>query len=333
MEHYKNDDLWCVYYHKCRTSGKYYVGITKDTTYRWRLNGRMYNNCTHFYHAIQKYGWNDFDHVVLLSNLEHEQAKAIEIQLIAKFDLMNPANGYNITEGGDGGPIMIGADNPWSKPIYQYSLAGDFITKWETLSLAGESLNISPSAITNAASGKSHYARGYQWSYEKVEKLSPYTGKIFGKKEYPRVYKISFDGELVKIYDDLHKIQDFDPVKYNRVRAVCLGEGKSAYGFFWLFEPDYSEEAVRRLIYNKNHPALRSNAKKVCVYNKSGELIDIFPSKKHVAKYYSLTFSSVDTACSTKYHRVGDYLFYYYDDTQGQNVDPWIGKGRFKNKT
>ena len=55
---------YTVYKH-ISPNGKQYVGITKqDVVKRW-ANGEGYKNCTYFYNAIQKYGWENFQHIIL----------------------------------------------------------------------------------------------------------------------------------------------------------------------------------------------------------------------------------------------------------------------------
>ena len=49
--------------------------------------------------AIQKYGWDGFDHIVLFDNLTRSQAIEKEIELIKEYDSYN--NGYNSTPGGN----------------------------------------------------------------------------------------------------------------------------------------------------------------------------------------------------------------------------------------
>lgn len=89
-----------LYIHKNKINGKAYVGITckKNPTHRWR-NGNGYSEQP-FYHAIQKYGWDNFEHEIVEENLSEEDAKIKEIQLISKLNSIIP-NGYNYTSGGD----------------------------------------------------------------------------------------------------------------------------------------------------------------------------------------------------------------------------------------
>ncbi|MBP3801390.1 MAG: hypothetical protein J6I85_05165 [Clostridia bacterium] len=54
-----------------------------------------------FYSAIQKYGWNNFSHEILYTNLSLEEANYKEAELIQKYQTTNPQYGYNIEKGGN----------------------------------------------------------------------------------------------------------------------------------------------------------------------------------------------------------------------------------------
>lgn len=89
-----------VYAHINKINGKIYVGITKRSVEeRWN-NGYGYIGCSYFYNAIQKYGWDNFDHIIIASNLTEEEASNYEIELIEECDLRNPDYGYNLKSGG-----------------------------------------------------------------------------------------------------------------------------------------------------------------------------------------------------------------------------------------
>lgn len=93
---------YCVYMHTNKVNGKKYIGQTiygNKPQKRWD-NGNGYKGCTYFYKAIQKYGWDSFEHEVLASNLTSQEADNFESLLIKKFDTTNSDNGYNIEPGG-----------------------------------------------------------------------------------------------------------------------------------------------------------------------------------------------------------------------------------------
>jgi len=93
--------MFVVYKHTTPT-GKVYIGITsRKPEHRWN-HGNGYKGNKHFQRAIQLYGWDNIEHEILASGLTHDQACALEIRMIAKYDSTNPQKGYNHSTGGDG---------------------------------------------------------------------------------------------------------------------------------------------------------------------------------------------------------------------------------------
>ena len=91
---------YTVYMHKNKINDKVYIGITCQypVKRRWR-QGSCYKSCKKFYRAIKKYGWNNFEHIILYENLTETDACNKEIELINKYDCIE--NGYNILKGGN----------------------------------------------------------------------------------------------------------------------------------------------------------------------------------------------------------------------------------------
>lgn len=91
---------YIVYVHKNKINNKVYIGQTSDSLERRSRGGSGYKSSPHFYHAIQEYGWENFEHFILESNLTSAQADIREKFWIKAFDSTNPDKGYNLTEGG-----------------------------------------------------------------------------------------------------------------------------------------------------------------------------------------------------------------------------------------
>lgn len=90
-----------VYLHRNKVNGKVYVGITNDIRHRWHGDGVYYSGNEHFYRAIRKYGWSNFEHLVLFEGLTREDACEKEVELIAFYNSTNPNFGYNKSAGGE----------------------------------------------------------------------------------------------------------------------------------------------------------------------------------------------------------------------------------------
>ena len=90
-----------VYMH-IAPNNKRYIGITRTSVNeRWGRLGRGYRNQQLFWRAIQKYGWDNFEHIIVAENLSEQDAYKLEIELIAKYKSNIPQYGYNVSTGGE----------------------------------------------------------------------------------------------------------------------------------------------------------------------------------------------------------------------------------------
>ena len=97
------DKKYLIYKHTNKINNKVYIGLTSydNTEKRWGVNGEKYKTCTYFYHAILKYGWNNFNHEVLETNLSQEEACEKEKYYIDLYNSNHEEYGYNLTSGGE----------------------------------------------------------------------------------------------------------------------------------------------------------------------------------------------------------------------------------------
>jgi len=94
---------YLVYIH-ISPSNKRYIGITcQKPKKRWGKNGKGYERQEYFYRAIEKYGWDNFQHIIIAKGLTKEIAEWLEMELIKIWDTTNKEKGYNQTKGGEGG--------------------------------------------------------------------------------------------------------------------------------------------------------------------------------------------------------------------------------------
>lgn len=90
---------WLVYKH-VSPSKKVYIGITHLAPCQRWCRGNGYKECPIFYKAVQKYGWDNIEHKIVVSNLTKEQAEEVEKQLISYYKSVGLS--YNVTNGGEG---------------------------------------------------------------------------------------------------------------------------------------------------------------------------------------------------------------------------------------
>lgn len=104
------NQFWLIYCHKNKINNKCYIGLThhtKNPNKRWR-NGSAYLSDHHkiFAGAILKYGWDNFEHIILEDNIPTlEEANLREKYWIEQYRTyvgFEDSCGYNATLGGDG---------------------------------------------------------------------------------------------------------------------------------------------------------------------------------------------------------------------------------------
>jgi len=229
-----------VYVHRNKTNNKIYIGITnKKLSNRSGVCGKNYKNCPLFYKAIQKYGWNNFNHEILLENLTRDKARQMEIKLIAQYKSNNPIFGYNCSAGGDKGLYGLYNLESMSVKVYQYDMLGNFLKEWASMMEVERELKIFCTSVCACCKGKRKFAGEYQWKYEHFDKIDPidmhtiYVPKTLCKT----VYQYDLNGRLVKVWDSVRnaKSEGFDSSSISR---CCNGKYKQYKGYIWKYKQE-----------------------------------------------------------------------------------------------
>lgn len=115
------EDKYTIYLHRNIINQKCYVGQTKELnpTRRWRNDGSGYKSQTKFYNAIQKYGWENFEHIILDVVNTIEEANQKEQLYIILFDSYN--NGYNADYGGKNAEVSFEEKLKISESLKKYN--------------------------------------------------------------------------------------------------------------------------------------------------------------------------------------------------------------------
>lgn len=116
--------MFSVYMHTNIINNKKYIGITsRNPKDRW-YNGKGYPHNDYFTNAINKYGWDNFKHEILYSNLTEEEACLKEQELIKLYKSNQHDYGYNLESGGKYFKV-----NDLTKKKISNSLKGRIITE------------------------------------------------------------------------------------------------------------------------------------------------------------------------------------------------------------
>lgn len=160
--------MYSVYIHTVKANGKKYIGQTKDNPKnRWGSNGCRYRG-TVFYHAIQKYGWNNIDHEIVATGLTREEADKMEIDLIAKYKTNENKHGYNMTPGGRDGAGSSGGKNPNARSVI--CLETEEI--WECANYCAKDINVNPASLQESLYN-GYKCKGKHYKYVDDDKYQP----------------------------------------------------------------------------------------------------------------------------------------------------------------
>lgn len=222
--------MYTVYQHINKENGKVYIGITKqDPEKRWGTNGSNYSSSPHFYSAIQKYGWDNFEHLILFENQTKENACEKEKELIKQFDATNRDRGYNQTTGGE-----------------VFELNDDAKMK-KSASMMGNKNGLGHPCSDEKKRKIADAQRGVPFTEDHKQKLSEsakrrHTPCSDKKKEtlsksYPHKCKV-YCQELDKVYDSVQSCGKELGIPPTNISKICKGKLKSSKGYHFRYYND-----------------------------------------------------------------------------------------------
>ena len=241
------DKSYCVYMH-VSPAGKKYIGLTSMAPEeRWH-NGKGYKNNPYFSAAIEKYGWDNFEHVIIATNLTQEEACKMETELIIKYNTIDINNGYNLTLGGLGALGYHHTDE--TKEVLREAFSGDknpFYGKQHTY----ETKQKISAKNKGKLSGESHPLYGKKRDENVRSKISksrlekdysgekhPLYGKLGGNN--PKAKKVvqidKSTGKSIKIWDSAVDVQKELGIFASSIYNCCNGKVKSAGGYKWSYK-------------------------------------------------------------------------------------------------
>lgn len=149
------------------------------------------------------------------------------------------------------------------KKVYQYSLDGSFI---ESFNSVKEAKRIFKGDIYNATSGRLKTAAGYQWRYEKFDKIDSYSAKTSKMNKFQKVYQYTIDLDFVKEWKGSINPSNELNINPGSIRNCLCGIAKAAGGFIWSFSKlEKSKiEVYKYEVYKGDELIYRSNSLKTC---------------------------------------------------------------------
>ena len=295
MEKTIENKNYCVYIH-ISPSGKRYVGQTgKKPEYRWD-NGKGYlsknkngkYNQPAFANAILKYGWDNFSHEIIASNLTKKEADNLERTLIKQLDTMNYKYGYNCAEGGSCGAISEETKKKLSEAHKGKVLSEEHRRK-----------------MSESIRGEKNHNYGKPRSEETKRKIK-------AAQKTRKVVQYTLRGELIKIWDCMSDASR--ELGICNIDICCAGRHKTAGGFIWRY---YGDELTKEYIIfcNKRKPRIKIK-NRIAQYSLSDELIYVFENLMEAELKTNINDSNILACCKGKRKSAGGYIWKYYENKE-----------------
>lgn len=323
-------------------SGKVYIGQTcADPKRRWN-NGYGYRSNRYFWSAIQKYGWKSFQHTILASGLDQENANFLEKRFIQIFCSDDRRYGYNIQLGGrsSGGmspeakehmiAVKSGDNAPNARKVVAFSTEGKRIAEFTCISYAASTYGIKRSTLLTHLSKHSGTCNGMIFRYyddvAECEQLPPdevykphEQRSLRGKGKRVNVYDLS--GRFVRSFGSISEAANYLCVCNATVCEVLhRGSGTVAkhivrYGNV----DDCCEDIVieKPVVVN----AQCSKRKPICQYTLGGEFIHAYESISSASVETGITIYAISSCLRTRNHHSGGFQW-RYDSGDHSNIPP-----------
>lgn len=275
----EDEKRYKIYYHLF-PNGKIYFGITKQPLKSRWANGHGYKTEL-MKNAINKYGWENIEHILYADNLTEQEAKNMETILITGFRTNEFQYGYNFTSGGDGTTY-----NDYSEVV--------------KLFLLGKS-RAQIAEIT-----------GYGWtSIDRYLKNNGYDSDILNANNAfsKPISRFDLDGNFIKIYKNRKEaVQDLGIKNSNKISEALHASIPRAHDSLWQLGEDN--------IYHGILPANKRiiSRKKVGQYDDNWNLIAIYDSATQAAKAINKGHSRIAKVCREKTGRAYNYNWRYIEN-------------------
>lgn len=196
-------------------------------------------------------------------------------------------------------------DNPFTKPVYQFTLEGNFVKRWDSISEASLFISNGKSTgrLASVLSGTSSQSHGYLWSYS---------------ENPPEKYKTRIEkfGKKVNQYDlDFNYITTFDSVIeaslsvgsnfYQSISHCCQGITHHSFGYIWRYVGENDDNPY--LYYEK-----MGYMQPVDMFDLNGKYIDSYDDMIHISDNYNPSF--ILRCCKGKLKKAYNHIWKFNKD-------------------
>lgn len=214
----------CIYLHENKIDHKKYIGQAKgNPQIRWREGKGYYTYNSEkqnaIYNAIQKYGWDNFEHIILKDNLTLEEANYWEEYYIAYYHTWTgdpECWGYNLQKGGNNHEIAEETKQKISQVLKEKHLTHTEEWKKER---------------SEAMKGENNHFYGKKHSEETRKKMSENHANVRGGNS-PSAKKVKCI-ETGEIFPSSREAAEFVHKTKSAINNCIYGLSNTCGGYHW----------------------------------------------------------------------------------------------------
>lgn len=221
------EKTYCVYKH-IAPDERVYIGITSNNPVKRWQGGTGYKGNTYFTRAIKKYGWDNFQHIIIAEGLDEQSAKEMEIKLIAECKSNIRKYGFNISSGGESKKGTTISE--WQKRRISEASKGRIVSKETREKLSRASLKTwsNPDFVSHMREinlGEKNPQFGKRRSDAERLQRGAKTIQQFDK-----------ENNLISEYISIHKASEETNVSRDVISKCCRGIYKQGAGYIWKYK-------------------------------------------------------------------------------------------------
>lgn len=279
---------YIVYKTTCLINGKIYVGVhgtENPDVFDGYIGDGISNDFTYFirnpkwafHFAVAKYGIKNFERKTLFVFDSEEEAYLKEEEIV-NLEFINREDTYNVALGGQ-------YIKKISEPVYQFTLDGQLLKKYDSAKKAKEETGIWDSTIRHSATEK--VARnGFLWSWN--DTINP---KEYYIKQYLHYFVYDTNGNFVKEFDKARDCLEF--LEYDLKNNAALN--RAVNGKYKLNGYFVTTEKL-----DKINVQITKNNGKLNQYDLDGNYIQSFDTAREAKEKLGLKLANLSAAIKLK---------------------------------
>jgi hypothetical protein len=213
------------------------------------------------------------------------------------------------------------------KRVNQYSIEGNFIKTWTSITEAGIELSLNTSSIGKCCRQEpsTYQIGGFIWRYSSDVKGKSDIPPVDYNKSKRKVEQYALDGTYLKTFDSLSLAAKEINGASGNIGKCCIGKRKSVGGYIWKYVEGNSKDKIIK-------PYDVKPVKKINQYSLEGKYIKTWDSTSQASQESNLSIKAIPLCARGISRTSGGFMWRYSADVKGESDIPSVDYNKSKRK-